>query len=61
MPVLLIHGARDEDTQPAHSERILAALRGGPKRLMLLPGAGHNDALGDGVWNEVAAWLERVD
>lgn len=56
-PVLLIHGERDIDTPPAHSERIFAAL-GGPKRLWLLPGVGHNDGLREDVWREVAAWLE---
>ena len=59
VPVLLIHGERDVDTPPTHSQRILAALPG-PKRLLLLPGAGHNDPLRDVVWNEVAAWLDDV-
>ncbi len=59
VPVLLIHGEQDVETPPSHSERVFAALRG-PKRLLLLPGAGHNDALRDEVWNQVAAWLDGI-
>jgi pimeloyl-ACP methyl ester carboxylesterase len=60
IPVLLIHGARDADTRPAHSERVLAALRG-PKRLILVEGAGHNQSLSHGsVWQEIDGWLEQV-
>ena len=59
VPVLLIHGERDEDTPPAHSERVFAALHG-PKRLLLLAGAGHNDPLRDWVWREIAAWLDGI-
>ena len=57
IPVLLIHGADDVDTTPDHSKRILAALAG-PKRLLLVPGAGHNQSLsGPGVWNDIDQWL----
>jgi len=59
IPVLLIHGAADVDTPPAHSQRVLAALAG-PKRLMLVPGARHNEALGGNVWGEIERWLEGV-
>ncbi len=59
VPVLLIHGEQDVDTPPAHSERVYAALRG-PGRLLLLPGAGHNDPLPNEVWSEIAAWLDGV-
>ena len=37
--VLVIHGADDTETPPAHSQRVYDALRG-PKRLILVPGAG---------------------
>jgi len=57
IPVLLIHGAADVDTPPAHSQRVLAALAG-PKRLMLVPGARHNEALGGNAWGEIERWLE---
>src|SRR5262245_12145823 len=50
VPVLLIHGEKDRETRPAHSQRILEAL-GGPRQLILVPGAGHNDVLaGQDVW-----------
>ena len=45
VPVLLIHGEADRDTRPEHSRRIFAAL-GGPKELLLVPSAGHDDTLG---------------
>lgn len=57
VPVLLIHGARDRATRPEHSRRIEAAL-GGPKRLLVVPGAGHDDTLRGGeVWAEIERWL----
>jgi uncharacterized protein len=52
IPVLLIHGANDVETRPEHSRRIFAALKG-PKQLLLVPGAGHNQSL-----NSPAAWAE---
>jgi pimeloyl-ACP methyl ester carboxylesterase len=58
IPVLLIHGDADVNTPPEHSRRVVAALKG-PKRLVLVPGAHHGESLGDGVWSEVDAWLDR--
>jgi len=59
-PVLLIHGAEDKETPPAHSQRIFEALTG-PRRLMLVPGAGHNQSLyGPGVWGEIERWIEEA-
>jgi len=56
VPVLLVHGADDRETPPAHSQRILAALAG-PKRLVLVPGAHHNDALTPVAWSAIDAWV----
>ena len=57
-PVLLIHGADDVETPPAHSQRVRAALTS-PSELVLVPGAGHNQALnGAGVWSRIEAWIE---
>jgi dipeptidyl aminopeptidase/acylaminoacyl peptidase len=56
IPVLLIHGASDVDTPPDHSRRVLAALAG-PKRLILVPGARHNESLRGDVWGEIDRWL----
>jgi alpha-beta hydrolase superfamily lysophospholipase len=58
VPVLLIHGDADVDTPPAHSKRIFDAL-GGPKRLILVPGAGHNGSLRAGIWIEIERWLSE--
>ncbi len=58
VPVLLVHGADDHETRPVHSERVYAALAG-PRRLLLVKGAGHNDALGRG-WPEVEEWIEQL-
>jgi pimeloyl-ACP methyl ester carboxylesterase len=59
IPVLLIHGAADTDTPPEHSQRVLAALVG-PKRLILVSGAGHNESLRGEVWNEVERWIDQT-
>jgi pimeloyl-ACP methyl ester carboxylesterase len=60
IPVLLIHGADDRDTLPEHSRRILSALKG-PKQLLLVPKAGHNQSLNSPVaWNEIDRWLSVV-
>jgi len=57
VPVLLIHGREDRETPAAHSQRIYDALAG-PRRLILVPGAGHNDVLsGADVWREIDSWL----
>ena len=59
-PVLLIHGAEDVETPPEHSRRVYAALRG-VKRLILVPGAGHNHSLSRGeVWAEIDRWIESA-
>lgn len=59
IPVLLVHGAADSDTPPDHSRRVLAALTG-PKRLILVPGARHNESLRGEVWDEIERWLDEV-
>jgi pimeloyl-ACP methyl ester carboxylesterase len=59
-PVLLLHGAADRRTPPSHSEKIHAALRG-PRRLVLLPGVGHDEILGrEEAWREIDRFLEEV-
>jgi len=59
VPVLLIHGAADVDTPPAHSQRIFSAL-GGPKQLILVPGARHNQSLNGAVWTDVEQWIDGI-
>lgn len=56
-PVLLLHGAADRKTVPAHALRIAGALRA-PHRLVFLPGVGHDEILGrEEAWREIEAFL----
>lgn len=55
--VLLVHGDADVETPSSHSQRVFNALRG-PKRLRLVPGAGHNNSLRAEVWSEIDRWLD---
>ena len=56
-PVFLIHGADDHETTPDHSRRVYASLRG-PKQLLMVAGAGHNQSLARGdVWIQIREWL----
>jgi dipeptidyl aminopeptidase/acylaminoacyl peptidase len=59
VPVLLVHGAADTDTPPDHSRRVLTALAG-PKRLILVPGARHNQSLRGDVWPEIERWIDQA-
>lgn len=56
VPVLLIHGDADSLTSPDHSRRVFAML-GGPKRLMLVAGAGHNGSLTAETWEQIERWI----
>jgi len=58
-PVLVVHGADDRETPPAHSQRVYAALTG-PKRLILVPGAGHNGSLRSEVWTQIEQWIDEA-
>jgi uncharacterized protein len=59
VPVLLIHGAEDRDTFPEHSKRVFAALAG-PKRLIIVSGAHHNQSLNATTWVEVERWIDEA-
>ena len=60
VPMLLVHGRDDRDTPSAHSQRVMAALAG-PKRLILVERAGHNESLRqEKVWVEIDSWIEQV-
>jgi len=58
-PTLIIHGDRDDETPPAHAQRIFAALHE-PKRLILVRGAGHNQVLDAVVWRDIDGWLDTA-
>ncbi len=57
VPALVIHGDNDRETPASHSRRVFEALCE-PKRLIVVPGRGHNDALDKAVWPEIDAWLD---
>jgi pimeloyl-ACP methyl ester carboxylesterase len=60
IPVLLLHGANDEDTSPAHSRRVHDALTG-RRELLIVPGAGHNGTLpAPGVWEHIQRWISQL-
>ena len=60
VPVLLIHGAADTDTRPDHSRRVFDAL-GGPKELILIDGAHHNQSLQRGeTWQRIEDWIRTI-
>jgi len=59
VPVLLIHGGADGETRPSHSRRIFDALAG-PKELLIVEGAGHDDTLARAeTWQRIEQWLAR--
>jgi pimeloyl-ACP methyl ester carboxylesterase len=59
VPVLLIHGAEDTETPPAHSQRVHTALRG-RKQLVLVPGRGHTNVLNSELWSRVEAFVAGI-
>jgi len=59
VPVLLIHGALDRETPPVHSQRVFNALQG-PKRLILVQDAGHNQSLSGSVWSDIEEWIDSA-
>jgi dipeptidyl aminopeptidase/acylaminoacyl peptidase len=59
VPTLVVHGDHDDETPPAHAQRIFAALHE-PKRLILVSNAGHNHVLTADVWREIDGWLDAA-
>ena len=55
-PVIVIHGAADDQTPPVHGQRVFAALAG-PKKLVMVPGAGHFDVLTADAWKQIDDWI----
>ena len=58
-PVLLIHGEVDSETPPRHSQRVFDELSG-PKRLIIVSGAGHNESLHGDVWKDIEQWIDTI-
>lgn len=62
VPLLVIHGTRDEVIGFAHG-RALYERASSPKRFYEVPGAGHNDLLdvaGDAYWRELQAFAASL-
>ena len=59
VPVLVIHGGADTDTPPDHSRRVYDAL-GGPKCLVIVPGAPHNGSLTRETWAAIVRWIDAL-
>ncbi len=62
LPLLVLHGERDEVVPIAQGRRVFEAAAG-PKRFVAIPGAGHNDtylAGGQPYWDALAAFLDSV-
>lgn len=62
LPLLVLHGERDEVVPIAQGRRVFEAA-GGPKRFVTIPDAGHNDtylAGGQSYWDAFAAFLDSV-
>jgi fermentation-respiration switch protein FrsA (DUF1100 family) len=59
MPLLVLHGERDEVVPFAQGRRVFEAAPG-PKRFFAIPGAGHNDTYlvgGDAYWRALADFM----
>jgi len=62
VPLLVLHGERDEIVPFAQGRRVFAAAPE-PKRFYAIPGAGHNDTYlvgGDAYWDAVRDFLETL-
>ncbi|HSN67760.1 MAG TPA: alpha/beta hydrolase [Thermoanaerobaculia bacterium] len=62
-PVLVIHGAADEIIPPSHARALFAAAPE-PKRLAIVPDAGHNDlawVAGEGYWETLREFAAMVE
>jgi fermentation-respiration switch protein FrsA (DUF1100 family) len=60
MPLLVLHGARDEIVPIAQGRRVFAAAPE-PKRFFEIPGAGHNDTYLSGGEEYWRVWREFLD
>jgi alpha-beta hydrolase superfamily lysophospholipase len=63
LPLLVLHGERDELIVPDEARAALAAAGAAEaeKTLAIIPGRGHNDvSLGDGYWAALAGFIARV-
>ncbi|HEX2256789.1 MAG TPA: alpha/beta hydrolase [Afifellaceae bacterium] len=59
-PLIIVHGAADRVVPSRHGER-LYQMAGEPKRLVVVPGAGHEDLWTSGLWPTVLSFLRDVE
>jgi uncharacterized protein len=62
MPLLVLHGDRDDVVPFAQGKRVFEAAPE-PKRLFAIPGASHNDTYlvgGEAYWSAIAAFLDGL-
>ena len=59
VPVLVIHGDRD-DTVPVEMGRQVYELAGGPKELAIIKDAGHSDHYSFGSFDIINAWIDKL-
>ncbi|HEX9291824.1 MAG TPA: alpha/beta fold hydrolase [Anaeromyxobacteraceae bacterium] len=57
VPVLILHGEKDEWVSPEHARRLYEALAG-PKQLFIIPGSKHVPEPTPELWSVVDRWLE---
>ena len=62
LPLLVLHGERDDIVPFAQGRRVFEAA-GGPKQIFAIPGAGHNDTYvtgGAAYWRALGEFLESL-
>ncbi len=61
IPLLLVHGDADDRLSVGNSRRILAAAGSADKKLIVMPGFGHDDLLGHNeTWMVIDHFVDRV-
>ena len=61
LPLLVLHGERDELIDPAEARAAFAAAGTADKTLAMVPGRGHNDvSLGAGYWTALSGFMARL-
>ena len=61
VPLLLVHGVSDSKLSVEQSRRLLAAAGSADKKLVVLPGVGHDDLLGHNeTWVVIDHFVDRV-
>lgn len=59
VPLLIVHGARDSMIPVAQGRRVYNEANN-PKKLVILPRAGHNDLFENGAWDKVYEFVQEL-